>query len=145
MRAPTSMSGEFVDTNVLIYAHDATAGVKRDRAVALLDQLGAERRGLLSTQVLMEFYVTVTRKLPRRLDHRVAAAIVEDFGSWTVFRPGVDDLVAAANLSQRHRIHPFDALIVRSALVLEATTLWSEDLHDGQKIDGLSIRNPFKG
>lgn len=138
------MGGEFVDTNVLIYAHDVTAGAKREQAARLLDRLGSERSGRLSTQVLLEFYVAVTRKLPKRIDHGVATAILEDFGTWTVFRPDVDDLVAAVALAQRHRIHPWDGLIVRAALALEATTLWSEDLNDGQTIEGVTIRNPFR-
>ena len=137
------MSGEFVDTNVLIYAHDVTAGLKRGRASRLLERLGGERRGLLSTQVLLEFYVAVTRKLPNRIDHRVATAILEDYGTWTVFRPDVQDVVAAVALAQRHRLHPWDGLIVRAAVALEATTLWTEDLNDGQKIEGVTIRNPF--
>lgn len=137
------MNGEFVDTNVLIYAHDVTAGRKREQAVALLDRLWTERRGLLSTQVLLEFYVAATRKLPKRVDHGVATAILEDLGTWTVFRPDAEDVVAAVALANRHRIHPWDGLIVRAALALEATTLWSEDLNDGQTIEGLTIRNPF--
>jgi len=139
------MSGEFVDTNVLLYAHDSSAGPKRARAAALLERLGAERRGLLSSQVLMEFYVAATRKLPRPLDQRTAAGIVEDFGTWPVFLPGVSDILEGARLAQRHKIHFWDAMIVRAAIALEADVLWSEDLSSGQAYEGVRVRDPFEG
>lgn len=137
------MSGEFVDTNVLLYAHDISAGLKRTRAVSLLERLGEERRGLLSSQVLMEFYVAATRKLPRRIDHRTASAIVDDFGTWPVFLPAVADILEGARLAQRHRIHFWDGMIVRAAVALGADLIWSEDLNAGQSYDGVVVRNPF--
>jgi len=97
------MSGEFVDSNVLLYAHDSGAGPKRVRAATLLERLGDERRGLVSSQALMEFYVAATRKLPGRLDHRTAAAIVRDFGTWPAFLPGVGDILEGARLA-RHAL-----------------------------------------
>jgi predicted nucleic acid-binding protein len=139
------MSGEFVDTNVLLYAHDSSAGPKRSRAVALLERLGEERRGLLSSQVLMEFYVAATRKLPRPLDHRSASGIVEDFGTWPVFLPAVPDVLEGARLAQRHHIHFWDAMIVRAAVALEADVIWSEDLSSGQAYEGVRVCNPFEG
>ena len=137
------MSGEFVDTNVLLYAHDISARQKRTRAVSLLERLGEERRGLLSSQVLMEFYVAATRELPGRLDHRTASAIVDDFGTWPVFLPAVADILEGARLAQRHRIHFWDGVIVRAAVALGADLIWSEDLNAGQSYDGVVVRNPF--
>jgi predicted nucleic acid-binding protein len=137
------MSGEFVDTNVLLYAHDRTAGAKRDAAVALIARLIDEQSGLLSTQVLMEFFVSATRRLPRRLDPGAAAGIVEDFGTWPVFTPSVSDILAAAKLGRRYRIHFWDALIVQGAASLGAEVIWSEDLNAGQKYSGVTVRNPF--
>lgn len=139
------MSGEFVDTNVLLYAHDSSAGPKRAHAAALLERLGEERRGLLSSQVLMEFYVAATRKLPRPLDQRTAARVVEDFGTWSVFLPGLPDILEGARLAQRHRIHFWDAMIVRAAVALEAEVLWSEDLSSDQAYEGVRVRDPFEG
>lgn len=139
------MSGEFVDTNVLVYAHDRSAGRKRERAAALLEDLAARRRGLLSSQVLMEFYVTVTGKLPRRLDQRTASAIVADLGTWPVFRPTVDDVLAGARLAQRHRIHFWDGMILRAAVALGADRIWSEDLNPGQRYEGIPVHDPFAG
>jgi len=138
------MSGEFVDTNVLLYAHDISAGQKRTRAVSLLERLREERLGLLSSQVLMEFYVAATRKLPGRLDHRTASAIVDDFGTWPVFLPAVADILEGARLAQRHRIHFWDGMIVRAAVALGADLIWSEDLNAGQSYDGVVVRNPFE-
>jgi len=137
------MSGEFVDTNVLLYAHDRSAGQKRDTAVALVSRLIDEQLGLLSTQVLMEFFVSATRKLPHRLDEDRASEIVEDFGTWPVFTPAVADVLAAAKLSRRYRIHFWDALIVQGAISLGADVIWSEDLNPGQKYAGVPVRNPF--
>ena len=138
------MSGEFVDTNVLIYAHDSGAGSKRSLAAALLERLLEERRGLLSTQVLMEFFVAATRKLPKPLDPRTAAAIVDDLGTWPVFSPGVADILEGARLAQRHRIHFWDGMIVRGAVALGAEVIWSEDLNAGQRYEGVEVRNPFR-
>jgi len=137
------MSGEFVDTNVLLYAHDRTAGAKRDTAAALITRLIDEQSGLLSSQVLMEFYVSATRKLPRPLAESAAAEIVEDFGTWPLFTPAVSDILAAARLGRRYRIHFWDALIVQGAVSLGADVIWSEDLSAGQQYAGLSVRNPF--
>jgi predicted nucleic acid-binding protein len=137
------MSGEFVDTNVLLYAHDRTAGAKRDAAVALINRLIDQELGLLSTQVLMEFFVSATRKLPHRLDQDVATEIVEDFGTWPVFTPGVPDILAAIKLGRRYRIHFWDALIVQGAVSLGADVIWSEDLNAGQSYAGVLVRNPF--
>jgi predicted nucleic acid-binding protein len=137
------MSGEFVDTNVLLYAHDSSAGRKRDAAVALISRLIDEQSGLLSTQVLMEFFVSATRKLPHRLEEETATEIVQDFGTWPVFTPAVADIVAAVKLGRRYRIHFWDALIVQAAASLSADVIWSEDLNAGQKYAGVPVRNPF--
>ncbi len=138
------MSGEFLDTNILVYAHDASAGAKRAAARALINRLIGERSGLLSIQVLMEFYVTVTGKLAKRIPGATAAAIVEDFGTWRVFSPVVEDIGAAASLADRYAINFWDAMIVRAAQALEASVIWSEDLN-AQQYAGISLRNPFTG
>lgn len=138
------MSGEFIDTNVLVYAHDVSAGAKRTAARRLIDRLIEERTGLLSTQVLMEFYVTVTGKLAKRVSSASARAVVEDFSSWRVFTPVVEDVGAAAALAERYAISFWDAMIVRAAQALGATVIWSEDLN-AQEYAGIPLRNPFAG
>lgn len=141
--AAICMSGEFVDTNVLLYAHDRSAGSKRGQAIVLLERLADDGVGLLSTQVLMEFYVAATRKLPKRLEPSIAAAIVEDFGTWPVFAPGISDILAGSKLARRHQIHFWDAMILQGAIVLGADVIWSEDLNAGQLYQGIPVRNPF--
>jgi predicted nucleic acid-binding protein len=137
------MSGEFVDTNVLVYAHDTSAGSKRRAAKALLERLIEERSGVLSTQVLMEFFVTVTRKLPHPLRTSTATAIVEDFGTWRVFTPVVEDIAAGASIAGRFGVSFWDAMIVRAAQALGAGVIWSEELSAGQSYAGVIVRNPF--
>lgn len=133
----------FVDTNVLVYAYDADAGSKHEQAQSLLVELWESESGVVSTQVLQEFYVTVTRKLRKPLVKRRAREVVATYESWPVHRPGIDDIVAAAELEERHRLAFWDALIVVAAQRSGAERLLSEDLQDGRRIAGVSIANPF--
>ncbi len=132
---------EFVDTNILVYAFDRDAGEKNQRAVALLERLWKTRNGCLSLQVLQEFYVTVTRKL--NLPAPEAIKQVERFGKWVVHRPSLEDVLAAMELSRRKQISFWDALMLRSALALECSVVWSEDLGHGQTWGSLTVRNPL--
>jgi len=134
---------QFVDTNVLIYAHDVSAGPKHARAKQLLADLWAQGRGCLSIQVLQEFYVNITAKVQRPLDPETARQRVEDLSYWIIHSPTADDVVAAIRLQQTARLSFWDALVIVSALRLECRVLWSEDLNRGQTIDGLAISNPF--
>ncbi len=140
------MSGEptFVDTNVLIYAYDADAGAKHRSAQSRLQALWEDESGLMSTQVLQEFYVTVTRKLSRPLARRTARGVVATYRAWPVHRPDVDDVVAASELEERHQLSFWDALIIVSARRSGARSLLTEDLQDGQRFDGLEVVSPFR-
>jgi predicted nucleic acid-binding protein len=138
------MSVEFVDTNILVYAHDTSAGGKREAAAALVARLAEDGSGCLSVQVLMELAATLTRKLPRPLKPDAAAEIVRDFATWSAFAPGANDVVTALSIAQRCRISFWDAMIVRAASALGAEVIWSEDLADGQAYEGIPVRNPFK-
>jgi predicted nucleic acid-binding protein len=138
------MNGEFVDTNILVYAHDSSASKKFETARALIQRLLDEKRGLLSVQVLMEFYVTVTRKLTQPLPDESAEAILEDLSTWRVFAPSPSDVMHAVRISRTHRISLWDAMIVHAAESLGAGVLWSEDLSDGQSYGSVTVRNPFK-
>ena len=135
--------GEFVDTNILIYAFDRSAGDKHRIAVDLMTRLWTERRGCISLQVLQEFYVASTRKLKLPTDE--AASQVRRLGLWRVHRPLVDDILAAIELHQRHSVSFWDALILRSAQASQCSVLWSEDLSHGQRWGSLEVRNPFAG
>lgn len=136
-----SMSVEFIDTNVLIYAHDVTAGRKHAQAVALLERLVAEDRAALSTQVLIEFYAAVTRKLG--MDTHAAGEIIEDLGAWVIHRPDHQDILRSITLQRRHRVSWWDALILNSATQLGCSILWSEDLSANHRYGALTVRNPF--
>jgi len=136
------MSVEFVDTNVIVYASSQTTGKKHDQAVTLLGRLLDERSGAVSTQVLIEFYAAATRKLA--MTSQEAEAHLADFAQWTIHRPDHADLLRAAGLQRRHKISWWDALIVNSAIELECSTLWTEDLAHGQRFGSLTVRNPFR-
>ena len=133
--------GEFVDTNILIYAFDLTAGDKRRIAIELIGRLWDERRGCVSLQVLQEFYVATTRKLV--LDPGQAALQVNRLGRWRVHRPSVEDVLGAIELHRDHSVSFWDGLIVRSAQASECSILWSEDMSSGQRWGHLEVRNPF--
>jgi predicted nucleic acid-binding protein len=138
-----SGSRSFVDTNVLVYAHDETAGEKRDRARSLLAELWKSGEGCLSIQVLQEFFVTVTRKVPKPLDAVLAAGIIADLSHWRVHSPGSDDVLSAIDSHRRQSISFWDAMIVCSAASLGCEILYSEDLNPGQVMEGVRVRNPF--
>ena len=133
----------FVDTNVLVYAYDADAGTKHDVARTLVSRLWRERSAVLSTQVLQEFYVTVTRKVRRPLPRSKAREIVSAYRSWPVQGIEVDDIVAASELEERHRFSFWDALIVVAAGRAGAVRLVSEDLQAGRSVEGVRFENPF--
>jgi len=139
------MNGEsaFVDTNVLVYAYDADAGQKHEAAQARLAALWEDESGVISSQVLQEFYVTVTRKLPTPVRRQTARDVVATYGAWPVHRPDADDIVSASRLEERHQLSFWDALIVVSALRSGAKQLLTEDLQDGQRFEGLLVVNPF--
>jgi predicted nucleic acid-binding protein len=135
----------FVDTNVLIYAHDVDAGRKHDVARAVLRDLWTERAGVLSTQVLQEFYVNATRKLRKPLTRQAARSVVETYAAWCVDGITPADVSAAFQIEDRARIGFWDALIVAVAIRSGARRVLSEDLNAGQTIAGLTIHNPFDG
>lgn len=140
------MSGEptFVDTNVLVYAYDADAGAKHEAAESHLEALWRNGSGLMSTQVLQEFYATVTRKLRRPLPRRTAREVITTYRAWPVHRPDVDDVVAASELEERHQLSFWDSLIIVSARRSGAGSLLTEDLQDGQTFEGMEIVSPFR-
>lgn len=133
----------FVDTNVVLYAYDRTAGERHRRAAALVGELGAQRRGAISVQVLQEFYVNATRKIAEPLGHDVALERVRSLSRWTLHEPRARDVVGAIQLARAAQLSFWDAMVVTSAGALGCQILWSEDLNDGQAVAGVTIRNPF--
>lgn len=133
----------FIDTNVLVYAYDASAGAKAARAAALIRELWESGGACLSIQVLQEFFVTITRKVPAPLEPRKAAQIVEDLTRWRVHSPESDDVLEAIDVHLQSRISFWDALIIRSARQLGCREILSEDLSPGEVHPGVKVRNPF--
>lgn len=133
----------FVDSNILIYAHDADAGPKRAAAVEALERLWDAGTGRVSVQVLQEFYVNATRKLPSPVAHAIAREVVRSYGTWVREPTTPDTVTRAIDLAQLARLSFWDALIVASAEEADCSTLLSEDLNGGQSIAGIAIVNPF--
>lgn len=133
----------FVDTNVLVYAHDHSETQKQPVAAALLESLWDDANGALSTQVLQEFYAVVTRRFRPPLPRPEARELVAAYGEWHVVSIDVPLIIAASGLEQRHRLSFWDALIVTGAQRAGATRLVSEDLQPGRRIADLRIENPF--
>ena len=137
------MSGRsFFDTNVLVYTDDADAPVKRERAVTLLSEHRRSRRGVISTQVLQEYFAAATKKL--RVEAPTARRKIELFGRLQLVPIGLDDILGAIDLHRLHQVSFWDGLIIRAALVSGCVRLYSEDLKDGWRLDGLTVVNPFK-
>ena len=139
-----SASRQFVDTNVLVYAHDVTAGDKHESARALVGELWKTREGCVSVQVLQELFVVTTRKIPKPLDAAAAKRLIGDLASWHVHSPGADDVLAAIDIHDRTGASFWDAMILRSAKELGCKTLHSEDLNSGQIYEGVQVQNPFR-
>ena len=134
----------FIDTNVLIYAHDVDAKEKNEIAKMVLRELWSERTGVLSVQVLQEFYVNVTRKITAPLPKELARSVVASYAIWcTETTPA--EISTAFRIEDESRIGFWDALIVSSAVKSGATRILSEDLSSVQRLAGVLIENPFVG
>ncbi|KYH31696.1 PIN domain-containing protein [Neomoorella mulderi] len=138
-----SREKQFVDTNILVYAHDISAGTRHVKAKALLTELWNSGNGCLSIQVLQEFYVTITQKVSRPLAPETAASIIRDLACWQVHTPKPPDVLEAIEIQMRHKVSFWDAMILRSAQALDCSTLWSEDLNPGQHYGAIRVLNPF--
>ena len=134
----------FFDTNVLVYLFDTDSPDKRRKGRALFQKHAEAGNILLSTQVLQEFYVTVTRKLARPLDATTATEAVTRFAELPLVQIDSKLILSAIHRSRESRLSFWDALVVQAAIEGHANTLYSEDMHDGQTFDGLRMVNPFE-
>jgi predicted nucleic acid-binding protein len=129
------MSGKcFVDTSILVYAHDITQGTKHERARELVNSLWESGDGVLSTQVLQELCVMVRRKAARPLSAENTRKLIEDYVKWPVVVNPAESVLKALDLESRYQISFRDALIVQAAASCGAEILYSEDLAEGQKV-----------
>ncbi len=138
------MTGKvFVDSNVLIYAHDSDAGAKQQRAAERFKQLWGNGQGRLSTQVLQEFYVNTTQKIKKPLARSLAREIIRNYGLWVQSAITASTLVRASEIGEAWRISFWDGMLLAAAEQDGARELLSEDLRHGQVIAGIRVVNPF--
>jgi predicted nucleic acid-binding protein len=133
----------FVDTNVLVYAFDKSSSPKKLVAQRLLNELIADDLLRVSTQVLQELFVTLTRKVRQPCSSEEALTVLEDLAAWPLKVVDCSAIRAAGGLADRARVSFWDALIVVAAARAGAVVLYTEDLNDGQEILGVRISNPF--
>jgi predicted nucleic acid-binding protein len=134
----------FVDTNILVYAHDFRQKRKHERARALVQELWETGRGLLSTQVLQELCVSLRRKAARPLSAAETRKVIEDYARWEIVVNTAKSVMEAMEIEGRYKISFWDALIVQAAESYGAEVLYSEDLADGQKYGGVRVVNPLR-
>jgi predicted nucleic acid-binding protein len=133
----------FVDTNILVYAFDRSAGQKHTLALQLMEECWENENGCLSIQVLQEFFVNVTQKIFMPLDLQTARQIVADLAHWHLHTPEASDLLQAIDYMRDHRLSFWDAMILQSAARLACVRLFSEDLNHGQSYGNVRVINPF--
>ncbi len=132
----------FFDTNVLVYTDDKTSPAKQRRALDLVAEHRRSASGVVSLQILQEYFVAATKKLS--LDSTIARRKVELLAEFDVVIPEVTDILAAIDLHRLHGFSFWDALILRSAMQAGCSILFSEDLQHGRQLDGIQIINPFR-
>jgi predicted nucleic acid-binding protein len=132
----------FFDTNVLVYSDDKASPSKQHRALDLIAEHRRAGTGVLSYQVLQEYFVTVTKKL--HVDPRIARRKVELLAEFDVAGPSVDDILAAIDIHRLHKFSFWDALMLQSAKQSGCNVVLTEDMQGDQEIQGLRIVNPFR-
>ena len=133
----------FVDTNILVYAHDLDSGNKHNQAAEIVSQLWESRNGVLSTQVLQEFHATLTRKVTSTLSKLEARKLVQKYSHWHLVLNDPSIIIQASEIEESNNISFWDALIVSAAYSQNVPTILTEDLNHGQIIEGIFIKNPF--
>ena len=133
----------FLDTNILVYAHDASAGKKHELAAELVSNLWDSTDGVISVQVIQEFYVTVTRKVSNRVGSKIATRWVSNYLNWSVMQNDGNAVLRAIEIESRYQVSFWDALIIQSAEAAGVDRLLTEDLNSGQKYGNVLVENPF--
>jgi len=134
----------FLDTNVLVYAYDTTDAQKRARALEVLERLGSGQGGALSAQVLGEFFMTVTRKIPQPLTLEEAERSVSHYvRSWTVYDLTEQSVLEAMRAVRQYQLAYWDGLIWATAKLNRVPTILSEDFQNGILLEGVRVQNPF--
>jgi predicted nucleic acid-binding protein len=135
----------FIDTNILIYAHDRAAGAKHERARQVIERLWTSGEGVLSTQVLQELCVNLRRKVAKPLPVDEIRRLVQDYLSWEIVVNTPDAVIQALEIETRYKTSFWDALILQAAEQSGAAVLYSEDLAQKQKYGSVQVVNPLLG
>jgi predicted nucleic acid-binding protein len=133
----------FVDTNILVYAHDRSAGAKHKRARELVEHLWDSGKGVLSTQVLQELCINVRRRASHPISLEETRRLVQNFLSWEIVVNTAASVIQALDIEARHKISFWDALIVQAAESSGVAILYSEDLAEGQEYGSVRVINPL--
>lgn len=133
----------FVDTNILLYAHDHSSGAKHRRAQALVEQLWDSGRGVLSTQVLQELAVNLRRKVGRPVPADEIRILIQDYSAWEIVTNTAESVIRALEIEQRYKTSFWDALILDAAENCGASILYTEDMAVGQRYGAVQIVNPL--
>lgn len=133
----------FVDTNILVYAHDFGSGIRHDRARATIERLWQSGAGVISTQVLQEFYVNVRRKARQPIEPAEVKRLITDYRAWELVINDDNAILEAIDIERQYTLSFWDALIVQAANVAGAPILYSEDLGAGQIYGGTRVVNPL--
>jgi predicted nucleic acid-binding protein len=131
----------FVDTNILVYAHDRTAGIKHQQAQSVIEKLWNSGGGILSTQVLQELCISLRRKTSYPLSVDETRRLIQDYSRWTIVTNTAESVIQALDIEFRYKISFWDALIVQAAGSSGAAVLYSEDLADGQTYGSVRVVN----
>lgn len=143
-RETSSMSGRvFLDTNIFVYLYDSDQPDKQARARTLVERFGLAGEIVISTQVIQEFYASVTRKFARQLSEEQILLATRNLGRLPVVQVNVGMIFEAIDLRRRFQLSFWDSLILQAALDSECSLLVTEDLQHGQRIGGLTVENPF--
>lgn len=133
----------FIDTNILVYAHDNTNKYKFEKAFELINILWKNKKACISIQVLQEFYVVVTKKIKNTANIEDVKKIISALELWEVHSPTVQDVLESIVIQNKYKISFWDAMIICSAKRKKCDVIFSEDLNDGQVYEEIIIKNPF--
>jgi len=142
---PTMADKYFVDTNILIYAHDRSAGVKHELARQLMEQLWQSGQGVLSTQVLQELCINLRRRVAKPIPVDEVRGLIRDYMSWEIVVNGPEAVMQALEIEVRYKASFWDALILQAAEQAGAAVLYSEDLAGKQSYGTVRVVNPLAG
>jgi len=133
----------FVDTNLLVYAYDSSAGKKWKTSLEVLSLLWTHRTGVISTQVIQEFLVSLTQKVKSPIHPEMAKEIIFDLVQWPLVVNDGKNILRAIDLQIKYHLSFWDSLILQAAITSNSEFLLSEDFQDGQVIESVTIVNPF--